>query len=119
MRGARPMKYAMLIMQTEEAWAEASDAEREFDSLARWWAGLRAQGTILASARLAPPRTATTVVWRDQTPIVTDGPYAEAKEAVGGVVLIEVDSRAEALRIASSWPRTVGTRIELRPIMET
>ena len=112
------MKYAMVILESDDAWEGSNAAEREFDAAARWWADLRAQGKVVASARLAPPRTATILSWHDQTPIVTDGPYIEAKEAVGGFVVLEVDSPAEAVRIASSWPKTAGARIELRPVME-
>jgi hypothetical protein len=112
------MKYAMTIIQTDEASERLSAAEREFTTLARWWADLRAQGKIVASARLAPPRKATTVSWHDQVPVVTDGPYVETKEAVAGFVVLEVDSAAEAIEIAGSWPNTIGTRIELRPVIE-
>ena len=56
--------------------------------------------------------------WRGQVPIVTDGPYVEAKETVGGFVLLDVDSEAEAVGIASCLPNKVGTRIEVRPTLE-
>ncbi len=111
------MKYAMVIINTQE-WEPLTEADGEFESLARWWADLRAGGKIVAAARLALPRTGSTVSWRGQVPIVTDGPYVEAKEAVGGFVLLDVDSEAEALEIASSWPNKVGTRIEVRLTLE-
>jgi hypothetical protein len=92
------MKYAMVIIKSDEEWEGLSDAEREFDSLIRWWADLRARGKIVASGELAPPRTAATVSWRGQEPIVTDGPYMEAKESVGGLALLDVESAAEVWR---------------------
>ena len=113
------MKYAMVIIESDEQWEAMSQAQREFDSLVRWWADLRARGKIAASARLAPPQTATTVAWDGQAPIVTDGPYIEAKETVGGFAVLEVESQAEAIEIASSWPSKVGFRIELRPVVVT
>jgi hypothetical protein len=113
------MKYALVIIKSDEEWEAMSDAEREFDSLVRWWADLRARGKIVASGQLAPPRTAATVSWRDQVPIMTDGPYIEAKESVGGFALLDVETAAEALEIASSWPARVGIRIEVRPIAES
>jgi hypothetical protein len=58
------------------------------------------------------------VSWRDRAPIVTDGPYVEAKEAVGGFVLLDVESASEALEIARSWPGRGGIRIEVRPVVE-
>ncbi len=108
----------MVIINSHE-WEPLTEADREFDSLARWWADLRAWGKIVAAARLAPPPTGSTVSWRGHVPIVTDGPYVEAKETVGGFVLLDVDSEAEAAGIASSWPNKVGTRIEVRPTLET
>jgi len=108
------MKFAMVIVTESEP---PSPADREFDHLVRWWADLRAQGKLVASARLAPPRTASTVSWRDRVPVVTDGPYVEAKEVVGGFVLVEVESEAEALQIARSMPGRAGMRIELRRVL--
>lgn len=112
------MKYAMVIIESEGEREALSPAQREFDSLVRWWADLKARGKIVASAKLAPPRTAATVSWRGQVPIVTDGPYVEAKESVGGFAVLDVDSKAEAMEIAGSWPARVGFRIEVRPIAE-
>jgi len=110
------MRYAMVIIKADEEWEAMSEAEREFESLIRWWTDLRASGKIVAGAQLAPPRTATTLSWRGASPVVTDGPYVEAKETVGGFALLEVDTAAEAMEIASSWPSRVGIRIELRPV---
>jgi hypothetical protein len=110
------MRYAMVIIKSDAEWEALSDAEREFDSLIGWWADLRARGKVIASAQLAPPRTASTVSWRGEVPIVTDGPYIEAKETVGGFALLDVDSAAEAMEIARSWPSRLGIRIEVRPV---
>ena len=113
------MKYAMVIIQSDhDSVEELSTAEQEFDPLVRWWADLRAGGKLVASARLAPSRSTTTVSWSGEGPIVTDGPYIEAKESVGGFLVVEVDSAAEAVEMASSWPHRAGTRIEVRPIVE-
>jgi hypothetical protein len=111
------MKYAMVIVKSDEEWEALSEAEADFDSLVRWWAGLRASGKITAGAQLAPPRTAITVSWCGQEPIVSDGPYLEAKETVGGFGILDVDSAEEALEVVSSWPTKVGIRIELRPVV--
>lgn len=112
------MKYAMVIVKSDEQWEEMSEVEREFDSLIRWWADLRASGKIVAGAQLAPPRTASTVSWRGDSPIVTDGPYVEAKETVGGFGILDVETEAEAMEIVRSWPSRVGIRIEVRPVVE-
>lgn len=111
--------YAMTIVKsTEQAWDTPTATEQEFDELVRWWADLRASGKVVAVARLAAPSAATTVAWRDQQPIVTDGPYIEAKEAIAGFVLLDVESASEAIEIACSWPRTAAMRIEIRPTLE-
>jgi hypothetical protein len=113
------MKYAIVILESDEHAARQSEAEHDFDALVRWYAELRAQGKLVASARLAPARTATAISWRGQQPIVMDGPFVEAKESVGGFILFDVATEAEALDIACSLPARDGARIELRPVVET
>jgi hypothetical protein len=50
--------------------------------------------------------------------VVTDGPYLELKEVIGGFVLLEADSIEEAVEVASTWPRSAGmTSIEVRPVL--
>ena len=112
------MKYAMIIIESDEEGEAPTDTRREFDSLVRWWADLRSRGKIIASAKLGPPHTGTTVSWRGLVPIVTDGPYVEAKESVGGFALLDVETKAEAMEIAGAWPARVGYRIEVRPVEE-
>ncbi|MBO0682285.1 MAG: transcription initiation protein [Candidatus Dormibacteraeota bacterium] len=112
------MKYAMVIHRTEEHRDLPSEAEVDFDVVVRWWADLRARRKVVASAALGPAGDTTSVSWRDREPIVTDGPYIEAKEAVGGFVVLEVESLEEAVEIASGWPMKTGLRIELRPVVE-
>lgn len=112
------MKFAMVIVESEEEREAISDAERDFESLVRWWSDLRSRVDVVASGRLAPRRTARTVSWREGAPIVTDGPYIEAKESVAGILIVDVGSEAGALEIARSWPSTVGFKIEVRPLAE-
>src|SRR5262249_48510548 len=112
------MKFAMLIVESEEERASASDAVREFETLAQWWADLRLKGKIVASARLAPTSSARTISWREKIPVVTDGPYVEAKESVGGVLIVDVASEAEAMDIARTWPAPTRWRIEVRPVLD-
>ena len=112
------MKFAMLIVESEDEVQPRSAAEQDFETLVRWWADLRARVNVVASARLAERRTAHTVSWRHQVPVVTDGPYVEAKESIGGILVVDVESEAEALEIAKAWPITAGYRIEVRPVVE-
>jgi hypothetical protein len=111
--------YAMVIVKsTEKEWDTLTDAEQEFDELVAWWANLRASGKVVTTVRLAAPTSTTTVAWRDDQPVVTDGPYIEAKEAVAGLVLLDVATAAEAIEIAKTWPSQSGMRIEVRPTLQ-
>lgn len=110
------MKFAMVIVEDEDQRKDMTQTEREFDALVRWWADLRSRVNVVASGRLAPKRTAQTVSWRDQVPIVTDGPFVEAKESVAGIVILDADTEAEVLELAKAWPATSGFKIEVRAI---
>jgi hypothetical protein len=77
---------------------------------------LRTSGRLVATQALQSARTAATVRMRGGKPLVTDGPFAETKEQIGGYFLIDVRDRDEAVRIAAAWPSArIGT-IEVRPI---
>lgn len=69
-----------------------------------WLDDLQARGVLVTGDQLAPPRPARSVRVRDGKPIVTDGPFAETKEAVGGFDIIECASLDEAVAIASGHP---------------
>ncbi|HKF19458.1 MAG TPA: YciI family protein [Candidatus Dormibacteraeota bacterium] len=112
------MKYALVIVEDEAELSWLSDAERDFHEIVRWFADLRGQRKVIASGRLEPRRTARTVSWKDRDPVVTDGPFIEAKETIAGVVLLDVESDAAAVDIAKSWPSRRGYRIEVRPISQ-
>jgi hypothetical protein len=79
---------------------------------------LRADGHLLAAHPLQSIRTASTVRVRDGKLSVTDGPFAEAKEHIGGYFLIDAADREEAVRIAAGWPSARLGSIEVRPIDE-
>lgn len=111
------MTYALLLIRADEEYESLSRAEREFDTLVRWWADLRDKGVIVGGAALDTPGTATTVSWEGQRPIVTDGPHLEAKETVGGIAILDVATQDEAVEIAKSWPSRRAMRIEVRPIV--
>ena len=65
---------------------------------------------------LAPTSDATTLRWKNGKAIVTDGPYAEAKEAFGGYYIVEVDDLDQAIAIAEKIPVTPNGGVEIRPI---
>ena len=112
------MKYALVIVEAEAELSALSDVERDFHDIVRWFADIRAQRRVIASGRLEPRRTARTVSWRERAPVVTDGPFLEAKESIAGVVILDVESDAAAIDVAKSWPSKRGYRIEVRPISQ-
>lgn len=77
---------------------------------------LRRDGTLVDTYPLKSARTATTLNIRDGEVSMTDGPFAETKEQLGGYFLIDVRDRDEALRIAAGWPSARIGNIEVRPI---
>ena len=106
-------KYMVLIYGDEARWEAQSDAEREAAS-ARYMA-LAQRPDVVSSAELQPVSTATSVRVRDDETMVTDGPYAELKEVLGGYYLIECDSIDEACAFAALIPAADYGAIEVRP----
>jgi hypothetical protein len=114
------MKYLLLVCWN----AERMDAQTEpdpndppaADDDIPWVNDLQARGIWLTGDQLAPPRRARTVRVRDGKTIVTDGPYTETKEAVGGFDLIECGSLEEAIEIAAAHPLAQVGTIEVRPL---
>lgn len=77
---------------------------------------LRRRGIHVTSAALRSVKTASTVRVRDGRVTVTDGPFAETRETLGGIVLIEARDLNEALQVAAGWPSARLGSIEVRPI---
>ena len=80
---------------------------------------LRANGHLVVTYALQSVRRAASVKVRDGKRLVTDGPFAEAKELVGGFFVVEARDRDEALALAARWPSARLGAIEVRPIEET
>lgn len=107
-----------LIYSDEEQWAALSDDEREA-AYARYGALARdaeAAGVMAGGHELGPTRDATTVRVRGDETLVTDGPYAEVKEALGGYFLFECSSIDEAVDWAARIPAAEHGAVELRPV---
>jgi hypothetical protein len=114
-----PMQYMLLIYGAEGSWEGLTDDEQkavyeEYFALSN---DLREQGKMVSANELQPTSTATTVTVRDGDPIVTDGPFAETKEALGGYYLIEADSLDEALEWAARIPSARSGKVEVRPVV--
>ena len=114
-----PMQYALLIYDDEANAPERWDAARRealFAEYAKMRADMVAQGVFVAAQRLAPTDAATTVHVRNGEALVTDGPFAETKEALGGFFLIECADLDAALAWAGRIPSARQGRIEVRPV---
>jgi hypothetical protein len=113
------MKYLLLV-----CWgAEQMDAQTEPDPSEHvqpdsfpWLDEVQAQGKWVTGDQLAPPRRARSVRVRAGRTMVTDGPFAETKEAVGGFDIIECASLEEAVEIAAGHPMATTGTIEVRPL---
>jgi hypothetical protein len=110
------MKYIMLLIRSDEDWESLSEEERDYPGIMRWWGEQAAAGRLLEGHELQPARTATTVGWEDGRPVVTDGPFVESKESIGGYGVFDVPDLDAAIEIAKSWPAT-GHRVEIRPLV--
>ena len=112
------MKVMALIYGDESRWEALSEADREAVYERYRAFGQSADSKVVDGAELAPTRSATTVRVRDGETIVTDGPYAETKEQLGGFYLLEVDSLDEAAAIAAQIPGAATGTIEIRAAAE-
>jgi hypothetical protein len=111
------MKYMLLIYMIEDA---MTDAEREtcYRESAQLTQELNARGHYLAASPLQPIATATSVRVRDGKSLVTDGPFAETREHLGGYFLIDAPNLDEAIKIAARIPAARKGTVEIRPILE-
>ena len=112
------MKVMALIYGDEARWDSLSDEERKV-LYGRCREFARAAGSKLVDgADLAPTRTATTVRVRDGRVVVTDGPFTETKEALGGFYLLDVESLDEAAALMAQVPAATTGAVELRAANE-
>jgi hypothetical protein len=114
------MRYLLLIYGDESKYAALSEAELEAD-MKEWWeytAAIKAAGASPGGEALQPTSTATSVRDDNGRPLVTDGPFAETREQLGGYYLLDVENLDEAITWAHRCPGTKFGTIELRPIQE-
>jgi hypothetical protein len=112
------VQYLALIYADEDRWAELEEQERQ-----HWYERYRAfadeaqsSGVLVDGSELAPTTDATTVRVRGSETLVTDGPYAEVKEALGGYFILECPSIDEALDWAAKIPGAHHGAVEVRPV---
>src|SRR5689334_19497246 len=110
------MKYMMLIYGAENRWTDAERRECMVESL-RLCDQLAARGKFLDAAPLQPVATAATVRVRDGRPLVTDGPFAETTEQLGGYYVLDLTDLDEALAVAARLPPAAKGTVEVRPLV--
>ena len=114
------MEYILLLYGNEVDWANAPAEVKgqAFAELGQIHGELNAKGQARGGNALQPSTTATTVRVRDGQRAVTDGPFAETKEQLGGYFLIEAKDLNEAIDIAARLPSSRHGSVEVRPIMK-
>jgi len=123
------MKYVILIHSNPQPWGHPTGdylsayqdlpdevRKRLNDEFEQVMTELHANGELVAAEALGDPATARLYRWRDGEPLVSDGPYSEAKEHLAGFFLIDVDSQARAEEVAARFSGPEET-VELRPMM--
>jgi hypothetical protein len=118
------MKYALLIYSDQAPWADLSDdqkAEFRTQEMPKWIAAMAELGKAdpnVTGFELDEGVTAKVVRVRDGERLVTDGPFAETKEIIGGLFVAELPDLDEAIRLASQIPTAAYGTMEIRPIVE-
>lgn len=111
------MKYMLLIYSDESSWTEGERASCFAESIALTQQ-LAEEGRYLSASPLHPVSTATSVRVREGKRLVTDGPFAETAEQLGGYYLVEAENLDAALKIAGRIPGARKGTVEVRPVLE-
>ncbi|WP_156755256.1 YciI family protein [Actinokineospora pegani] len=115
------MKFLLIMHMNPAVWDGLTEAERKAVMAGHegFITEVTESGELLGTQALGDPSTSAVVRVRDGVPVVTDGPYAEVKEYLGGFYHIDVDSRERALELAAKIPDAAvdGLGVEVRPVM--
>lgn len=114
------MQYLLMCCIDEKLWERIPESQRDtiMQEYGAWEQGIVKSGHYCASASLGPSSSAATVRAKNGKPVITDGPFAETKEHIGGYHLVECKDRDEAISIAMRIPTLrVGGTIEVRAVM--
>ena len=116
------MKYLLMCCFDEARWARLPESQRGqiMEEYGQFVHDLKESGQLLAGAKLDACVTAVTVRQQDGRPLITDGPFAETREHLGGYHLVECRSHHEAIAIAQRIPTLAsGGTVEVRPVLHT
>ncbi|HEX6809760.1 MAG TPA: YciI family protein [Gemmatimonadaceae bacterium] len=112
------MEYTILIYQDDAEFSARTDPNRKEEfwrGFLAYYEALKEAGIVVGGAGLEPPQTGNTVRWRDGTTLVQDGPYADTKEQLGGLFIIDVPDLGTALDWAARYVSAPGRVVEVRP----
>jgi len=114
------MKYMLLIYNEENAWPKFSEAQRQgfMGEFMKFTQQIQSAGQYVSGSQLQPTSAATSVRVRDGKRLVTDGPFAETREQLGGYYLIEAKNLDEAIAIAARIPSVSAGTVEVRQLVE-
>jgi hypothetical protein len=115
------MKYLLLICDDEKNWGKLSEPERQqiMSEYRQFSAEIQASGHYVGGSQLTPSTSATSVRLRDGKRLVTDGPFAETREQLGGYYLVDAKDLDEAISLAARIPAAKTGTIEVRPLIPT
>ncbi|HEX9437058.1 MAG TPA: YciI family protein [Candidatus Limnocylindria bacterium] len=116
---ALAVKYMLMFVSDEalDRQARPEEIQKGYEAIGKWWGEHAAAGRILDGQELKSTKTATTIRKNDGKVTVTDGPFIESKEALGGFAIIDVPDLDAAIELAKGWP--VLQTIEIRPLVES
>lgn len=116
------MKYVLLLCDSDRSTymhQTPAEAQKTFGAITAWWGEKAQRKVILGGEQLASPDKATTVRSVGGRSVVTDGPFIEAKESIGGYALVEVPDLDAAIALAKEWNGLLpGSTVEVRPLHE-
>ena len=115
------MKYVLMFAGStddQEAYEKLPKEQlaAAYERVGQWFGENSKAGRIVGGAELREPSTATTVRHKNGKVMITDGPFIEGKEVIGGFAVVEVKDLDEALEMAKSWPG--GSMVEVRPVVD-
>jgi hypothetical protein len=112
------MRFMMIVKSGADIEKGCMPSEQELARMGEYNEELVKAGALLAAEGLHPSARGARVTFSGGKPTVTDGPFAEAKELIGGYFIVEARDREEAIALAAGWPSARFGAIEVRPIDE-
>lgn len=113
------MKYLLMIIFNPTTWESLSEDEKQdvFRGHGDFIKLIKETGEMIGTEALSDPAQSATVRVRDGVPVVTDGPYVEAKEYLAGYYIVDCESKARAIELAAMIPDARFSAMEVRPLM--